>query len=72
MNRGGRAGNSVAIKNTEHHSPSEEHEEEPRAGNSNHEYRVFRMPITSKTTWNAREYEQVADQEYELGGLVTL
>lgn len=54
------------------HSPSEEHEKEPRAGHSDYEYRVFRMPITGKTTWNAREYEQVADQEYELGGLVTL
>lgn len=30
------------------------------------------MPVTSQTARNAREYEEVADHEYELGGLVAL
>jgi len=52
--------------------PGEEHEEEPRARHSEHQYRILRVPIAGDTTWNARENEQIADREYQLGRFVAL
>jgi hypothetical protein len=52
--------------------PGEEHEEEPRARQSEHQYRILRVPIAGDTTWNARENEQIADREYQLGRFVAL